>query len=201
MRCAWGSIRTKRRNAQSLVELAILLPVLLIIVGGLAELGFALAAYMSLQDAVREAARFGADGDPCGGQNPELADVMCTDVNGFYEPVARRFDQSFAPYRLVNTAGDDLVISVFGVRDSGALAWRLPKDHPAGWSRFGNRTSRVSNAHVSAIMGRNPSKGILVVEVYYHHRHRLQLFQSILPDPIPMYASAWMPLPSADPLN
>ncbi|MCS6964066.1 MAG: pilus assembly protein [Thermoflexus sp.] len=191
----------RRRIGQSLVELAILLPVLLIMVGGLAELGFALAAYMSLQDAAREAARFGADGDPCGGQDPELPDVTCTDVSGFYEPVARRFDQAFAPYRLVNTAGDDIIISVFGVRESGALAWRLPKDHPSGWSRFGNQVSRVSNAYIAAVMGHSPSKGILVVEVHYRHFHRLGLFRSILPDPIPMYAIAWMPLPSADPLR
>lgn len=190
-----------RRTAQSLVELAILLPVLLIIVGGLAELGFALAAYMSLQDAAREAARFGADGDPCGGQNPELPDVTCTDVSGFFEPIARRFDQAFAPYVLVNTAGDDIIISAFGVRDNGSLAWRLPKDHPSGWSRFGNQVSRVSDADFIAVMGHSPSKGILIVEVYYRHRHRLRLFQPVLPDPIPMYAIAWMPLPSADPLR
>lgn len=193
--------RMRKRVAQSLVEFAILLPVLLIMVGGLAELGFALAAYMSLQDAAREAARFGADGDPCGGQNPELPDVTCSDINGFFEPIARRFDQAFAPYMLANTIGDDLVISAFGVYESGSLAWRLPKDHPSGWSRFGNRASRVSNADISSLMGHPPSKGILVVEVYYHHRHRLGLFQNLLPDPIEMYAVAWMPLPSVDPLR
>lgn len=191
----------RKRAAQSIVELAILLPVLLIIVGGLAELGFALAAYMHLQDAAREAARFGSDGDPCGGQDPQFPNVTCTDVNGFFEPVAQRFDQAFAPYMLVNTNGDDLVISAFGVYESGALAWRLPKDHPSGWSRFGNQVSRVSDADIHASMGHPPSKGVLVVEVYYHYRHRLGLFRSLLPDPIEMYAVAWMPLPSVDPLR
>ncbi|HXF70372.1 MAG TPA: TadE/TadG family type IV pilus assembly protein [Thermoflexus sp.] len=189
------------RRAQSIVELAILLPLLLIIVGGLAELGFALAAYMALQDAAREAARFGADGDPCGGQDPRLPDVTCTDVTGFFEPIAQRLDQAFAPYALVNTNGDDLVISAFGIYENGSLAWRLPKDHPAGWSRYGNQSSRISDAEVLSRMGHSPSKGVLVVEVYYHHSHRLGLFRWLLPDPIEMYAVAWMPLPSADPLQ
>lgn len=191
----------RRRLAQSVVELAVLLPVLLIIVGGLAELGFALAAYMSLQDAAREAARFGADGDPCEGQDPQDPTVTCTSVSGFLEPIARRFDQAFLPYSLASTAGDDMVISVFGVYDNGSLAWRLPKDYPQGWPRFGNQTSRVNGSEITGIMGHRPSKGILVVEVYYHHPHRLGLFRSVLPDPIEMYAIAWMPLPSADPMQ
>ncbi len=191
----------RRRRAQSLVELAILSPLLLILIGGLAELGFALAAYMSLQDAAREAARFGADGDPCGGADPRQPDADCEDVSGFLEPIAQRFDQAFVPYALVNTQGDDLVISAFGVRDDGTLAWRLPKNRPSGWSRYGNRTSRVQTSDLAGLMGHRPSKGILVVEVYYHHRHRLGLFRWLLPDPIPMYAVAWMPLPSADPME
>jgi Flp pilus assembly protein TadG len=44
------------RRAQSIVELAILLPLFLILIAGLTEIGFAIAAYLSLQDAVREAA-------------------------------------------------------------------------------------------------------------------------------------------------
>ncbi len=191
----------RRRRAQSIVELAILLPLLLILVGGLAELGFALAVYMSLQDAAREAARFGADGDPCGGGDPRDPDVQCEDLTGFLEPIARRFDQAFAPHALVNTQGDDLVISAFGVRNDGSLAWRLPKNHPSGWSRYGNRISRIQNDDLANWMGHSPSKGVLVVEVYYHHRHRLGLFNRLLPDPIPMYAVAWMPLPSADPME
>lgn len=168
---------------------------------GLTELGFALAAYLSLQDAVREAARFGADGDPCGGADPYDPAVTCTEVNGFFQPIATRFDQAFGPYTLDPGQGDDLVISAFGIYDNGTLAWRLPKDHPNGWARFNNRNSRISAADLQAIIGHRPSKGLLVVEAFYHYRQRLGLFVGLLPDPIPMYAIAWMPLPSVDPMQ
>ena len=93
------------------------------------------------------------------------------------------------------------MISAFGIRQDGALAWRLPRDAPNGWSRFNNQSSRVTDAAIVAQVGRSPSKGILVVEAYYHYRQRLGLFNRIFPEIIPMYASAWMPLPSVDPME
>jgi len=192
------------RRGQSIVELAILLPLFVILIAGLTEVGFAIATYLSLQDAVREAARFGADGDPClyadHQEDPRDPDAVCgSDL--FMQAIAQRFDEAFQPYGLDSGRGDDLVISAFGVRQDGSLAWRLPRDAPNGWSRFHNQNSRVTNEEIVARMGHAPSKGILVVEVYYHYRHRLGLFRSLIPDPIPMYASAWMPLQSVDPME
>jgi hypothetical protein len=91
------------------------------------------------------------------------------------------------------------VIPAFGVRQDGTPAWRLPRDAPNGWSRF--NISWVTNEAIAAQVGHSPSKGILIVEVYHHYRQRLGLFTSIFPEIIPMYASAWMPLPSVDPMG
>jgi hypothetical protein len=186
------------------VELAILLPFFLVLIAGLTEVGFAIAAYLSLQDAAREAARFGADGDPClyedRQEDPRDPRAVCgSDL--FLRPIFDRFGEAFQPYALNSGMGDDLVISAFGIRQDGTLAWRLPRDAPNGWSRFNNRSSRVTNVAIVAQVGRPPSKGILVVETYYHHRQRLGLFTWIFPEIIPMYASAWMPLPAADPME
>ena len=193
------------RRGQSLTELALFLPLSLLLIAGLAELGFALAGYMALQDATREAARFGADGDPCNGADVRDPANTC-DSNptfhlDFYQQITTLFDQTFHPYRLDPALGDDLVISAFGIQSDGTLAWRLPRNRPYGWSRYGNRTSRFSDATVQARMGHPPSKGVLIVEVYYHHRHRLGLFRWLLPDPIPMYAVSTMPLPAAEPVT
>lgn len=53
----------KLKSGQSLVEVAIIFPVLLILLSGLLEFGFMLNEYMTIQDAVRNAARFASDGD------------------------------------------------------------------------------------------------------------------------------------------
>lgn len=53
----------KHNLGQSLVEAAILFPILLILLSGLLEFGFMLNEYMTIQDAVRNAARFSSDGD------------------------------------------------------------------------------------------------------------------------------------------
>jgi hypothetical protein len=186
------------------VELAILLPLFLILIAGLTEIGFAIAAYLSLQDAVREAARFGADGDPClyadRQEDPRDPAAVCgSDL--FLNPISQRFDEAFQPYAPNSGLGDDLVISAFGIRQDGTLAWRLPRDAPNGWSRFNNQSSRVTNEAIAAQVGHSPSKGILIVEAYYHYRQRLGLFTWIFPEIIPMYASVWMPLPSVDPME
>jgi hypothetical protein len=51
------------QRGQSLVEVALLFPVLLILLSGLLEFGFLLNEYLTLQDAVRNAARFSSDSD------------------------------------------------------------------------------------------------------------------------------------------
>lgn len=53
----------KRIKGQSLVEITLLFPVLLIMLSGLLEFGFLLNEYLTLQDAVRNAARFSSDSD------------------------------------------------------------------------------------------------------------------------------------------
>jgi hypothetical protein len=54
----------KKSRGQSLVELALFLPILLIILSGLIEFGFGLNQYINVVEATREGARFGVDGDP-----------------------------------------------------------------------------------------------------------------------------------------
>ncbi len=51
-----------RSRGQSMVELALLFPILLILLSGLIEFGFMLNEYLTLMDAARNAARFASDG-------------------------------------------------------------------------------------------------------------------------------------------
>ena len=61
MLTAWGRV-LQNRKGQATVELALLLPIVLLILFGIAEFGRAFAGYLALQHAAREGARLGATG-------------------------------------------------------------------------------------------------------------------------------------------
>ncbi len=50
--------RIKEHSGQSLVELAIILPLLLLMLAGMVEVAFGMFAYLTALDLTREAARF-----------------------------------------------------------------------------------------------------------------------------------------------
>jgi hypothetical protein len=90
----WGLIRTKmrphknagpgskrRQRGQSLVETAIVVPILLLLVAAVVDFGRIFDAYIVLTNAVREGARYGTLRDP---QPPpiEVAGIVVTDVLG-----------------------------------------------------------------------------------------------------------------------
>ena len=55
----------QRTLGQSLVELAFFFPILLVILSGVIEFGFAFNQYINLIEATREGARYAVNGDPC----------------------------------------------------------------------------------------------------------------------------------------
>jgi hypothetical protein len=61
LKAAWH-LRSHVRG-QSLLEVALLFPILLILLSGLIEFGFFLNEYLTIQDAIRNAARFSSDSD------------------------------------------------------------------------------------------------------------------------------------------
>lgn len=61
MLTAWGRV-LRNRKGQATVELALILPVVLLVLFGIAEFGRAFAAYLALQHAAREGARLGVTG-------------------------------------------------------------------------------------------------------------------------------------------
>jgi len=58
--------RLRSRRGQSLVEFALILPVLMIMVFGIIDFGMGLRSYISLTNATREGARFAAIGNSAG---------------------------------------------------------------------------------------------------------------------------------------
>jgi hypothetical protein len=97
-------------RGQSLVELALFFPVLLILFSGVVEFGILLNQYLNVLDGPREAARFAVDYTPFGS-------MITTDNAAFYSGVACEAVKSIQPITL-NASIDDVVISVFGISNT-----------------------------------------------------------------------------------
>ena len=68
----------KNQKGQSLVEFAIILPILLLLILGIAEFGIMLNSYLTIQNVAREGARFGITG---GSDTEIIALIKATSPN------------------------------------------------------------------------------------------------------------------------
>lgn len=133
-------------EGQSFVELAALLPVLLILLAGMVEVGAYANDYMNTLDASREAARFGSNLDPeltsvypfdMRPGNPPFPDVrllsptalreICDngETTNFYYEVACLALQNVPVGEINMNRGDDIVVTVIGVQN-GLITRRWP---------------------------------------------------------------------------
>ena len=196
----------RKTKAQSLVEFALTLPVLLMLLSGIMEFGFLLNYYLSLVDATREVARVYSNFDPI-----ENADT-------FYDSAAEAVIYALQPHegfptdtsrkiliRSDSTHFDDIIVSAYSITGGSATvdATAVLLDAPGGgeyhWSN-----NQVSHFDVSEIESRlaaeAPSTGVLVVEVFYYYDQVLGLpWLSMMPNPFPVHAFTIMPLSSAEP--
>jgi len=224
-------VSTKRREikrkpaGQSLVELAIAFPVILILFTGMVEFGFILNYYLSLLDATRESARFYSNQDPfevgfgigdCTCTDPVLclketaadaADADC-DRGDFYQGAADLAIRQLqprdlaAPQPLDNTrkiildpAADDVVVVVFDVNGAGTVT-RYPLS--GDYRFYENMDSLITNQRISdQLVSGAPNTAIVLVEVFYHYHQVLALpwMTFFLGNPILLHAYTMMPMP------
>lgn len=187
----------RRERGQSMMEMALITPVLILMLAALVELGMLANSYIAVLDAGREGARFGASGDPVFREN----NPDCGTTLDYYMQIACLVEQSMAPLTIDPTR-DDIVISVFAIADGQVVA-RLPAEvGENGWSRYSNRTSRLRSADIQALINPgDPPSGMVVVEVFYNHHQVLKLpfFTAFVPDPIPIHTYTIMPVSAAEP--
>jgi hypothetical protein len=204
---------SKSSRGQSMLEMALLLPVLLIILSGIAEFGFLINEYMTMQDSVRNAARFGVDG------LYDNADTVtdCATTRDYYRQIGCLTVQELAekrPQIILNIGNgvDDVVVSVFTVSSSVVTARHPEVDGEAGWSlsentpgwEIRNQSSQISSDWVNArLNGSSPNTGLILVEIYrqYHHKLGLPWITAFVPDPITLRVYALMPNSSAEPTS
>jgi Flp pilus assembly protein TadG len=178
-----SSKNRQKSRAQSMVEFALLLPILLTLFLGMVEFGFMLNTYLSLLDATREAARAYSNSVP-------FTAVGVDDMD-FYINCANRVESSLAQHSPLDSAYDDVLVSVLAVQvnentnpDTITSITRYPTSLN-NYSKWGNYpTSPYDNTKITNYMtnyGAEPvDAGLLIVEVYYGYEGTLQIATPLL---------------------
>ncbi len=192
-------------RGQSLVELAIFFPIILMMLSGLIEFGFLLNQYLNLMDGPREGARFGVDISPFlePSDNDDIKFYSNLDPN--HPGIAQIVQQAIVPY-VLNSATDDVVITVVSIKD-GAIYRRYPDDAgvtstPGYFSLNGKYATRLTDAEIAAkLVSSAPKSGAVAVELFYNYKQTLALpwITIFVPDPILLHIFAVAPLPAATP--
>lgn len=219
-----GRIGARGAKGQSLVEIAIAFPVLIMLLAGLVEFGFMLNYYLSLLDATREAARTFSNFDPFeDGHALTTPDCTCSvsacpneaaedrtdadcDRDSFYPGVAGMALDNLQPKNendtsrriVLDASTDDVVVSVFSV---GTSVERFPEDG-GEYHWFGNQESALSIADIEGqLVPGSPDTGILLVEIYFNYHQVLALpwLAPFMPDPFMLHAYTIMPCSAAEP--
>ena len=197
-----GTLTVKQRG-QALVEITLFLPIFIIIIVGLFEMGYLIIRYTQLIDATREAARYGADLDPRvydprynhNSQDYDVSFVLdCNAVIDFYTTLGC-FASELVPTLLNPDNGwDDVVVTAWTVDSRGRVVYNFPWDTERGWSMFGNQETRITRAFLLERMdiGKDDEtfrQGAVIIEVFRTHRQYLcfPIYTVFIPCEMPVY--------------
>lgn len=211
--------RSRKSAGQSMVEFGLTLPILFLLFSGMVEFGFMINTYLSLQDAVRTAARrFSNENHMMVNEATGLA----VDDLDFYRDAAQAVvdtlmppDDSAARQIVVDETRDNVLISVVTIRvdetanpDAISSITRHPND--AEFFRLYDDTSPNSIygdneiAEYLTMNGAVPvDMGLLIIEIFYSYEGVLHLpwtepFFSEA-NPAMLHNSTIVPLVSAKP--
>ena len=160
---------TSFKKGQSLVEFAVLLPLLLVLIVGVVEVVIFVGTYINLVDLTREAARFASTNDPFE-QTSITGDLDCstTDSYNFYydtscvfSPLAGTINtictqqpkwcNGFNSNEMFNSAMDDILITNFTITSylpagsPGIVTNHWPSAGPWAWSDHDYDTAHNGN--------------------------------------------------------
>jgi hypothetical protein len=206
-------------KGQSFVELALTLPIVILLLVGLVEVGFVFFTYLTVLDLTREAARFASIRNYREGLGVVHANPLatCNDVylDYFYDTACFFIDPGLNPY-ITFTAGnfDDVAISVFTVNDD-AVSNRWPMDGDGVWSLFGDNWKKdcqgnalltepyLTNEEIADMFVEDApdDRGLVMVEGYFCYDMLLNIpiIDEFMPTPFRIHAYTIMPASEAIP--
>lgn len=176
---------SRKPKAQSMVEFAIALPVLLILLTGMVEFGFMLNTYLSIQDAARTTARRYSTINPF---NADGSDNLV-----FYQDTALYAVELMAPSSdpqsrqiVLEDGRDNILISLIGVEvdestDPDAIASITRYSGGEFYKLFSGTSpaTTYSDSNITAFLttggGEPADAGLLIVEIYYGYEGTLNL--------------------------
>lgn len=212
--------RARLPSGQTYVELALLVPLLLIMLAGLVEVGFVVFGYLNLLDLTREASRFASvrDFESATGGGASLEECANNTLD-YYEDTACFFiDPELNPYiPITNTNYSDVVVTVFTVSSSGSITTTNIIRHPDadGWSLYGDNWQKDCDGNTvldepfftdeevkdKFISGAPNNRGYVLVEAYacYDQLLHFPILSEVIPSPFRLHAYSIMPAPEAIP--
>ncbi len=216
---------SSRGEGQSLVELALIIPLILIMLVGMIEVGFLVFNYLNALDLTREAARFASVRDYNTSTTGSATSADCTDnLLDYYKDTACFFiDPSLNPnIPLDPNRYDDVTISVFTVVSgtTATISDRWPQapidtDGDGVWSQYNNNWTKdcqgnvihsqpiYTNADVEAkfLSSAPKSKGLVLVEAHicYDQLIYIPILSDYIGSPFRIHTYTFMPAPEAIP--
>lgn len=184
----------RRARAQSFLELALVLPVLLIMLLAMVEVAIFIGRYLDVLDLTREVARQAAREERFQNQNAFFADTF-----SYLTPPPDGLNS----YITINPAVDDVVISVFDLRGSGEWIMRNQSTTNENYKKDcdGNPARALPHftlANVITIGSPPANEGMIAVEVFYCHQLALNLpiLSAFIPNPVQIHAFTIFPFPA-----
>jgi len=180
-------------QGQNIVEFALLLPVLLYILMGIIQFGFIFAAYITLNNAVREGARWGSIYIYDGARTKTQNDVARND--GLVDRMIQSRGVLNMPARGTNgtnfntSGGNTLAAASCPAQDPAPIA---------GWyyGSNGNPDVTICYSLPSGVSDNDPRRGeYLDVQTWYHLQVFIPLLDQFLPDD-PAKTSQWIRIPA-----
>lgn len=208
------------RSGQTYVELALLVPLLLVMLAGLVEVGFVVFAYLNLLDLTREASRFASvrDFQVATSGDASLAECANNTLDYYKDTACFFIDPELNPYiPMTNTHYSDVVTTVFTVSSSGTISSTAIIRHPDsdGWSLYGDNWQKDCDGNTvlnepfftddeildKFISGAPNNRGYVLVEAYVCVDQMLHfpILSEVIPSPFRLHAYSMMPAPEAIP--
>lgn len=179
-----------KSRGQSMVEMALTLPILLLVLAGMLEVGWYFNVKLNFLDASREGGRIAADGSLINyhanhnHHSPAYDGSRIDCKNGpldIYELAAcMTMGNMQNTFHRDNSGWDDIVISIYKTQN-GRVTQVLPADSNGSWSLTGVQTAKITPEYIARYSGNvsDPNEclvmGWIAIEVSYTHKQFLGL--------------------------